>query len=107
MQLNDGAIRPASECVRCFTLRFLENKETETTFTNGCCYWFAAILKERFQDLNPEIMYAPIDNHFGTRIQDIVYDITGDVTNTYKWVPFAAFDDPLEKERIIRDCILF
>ena len=83
---------------------------SEQTFTSGCCYWFAYILTSRFED--GEIVLAVIENHFLTRIHGRLYDITGDVTEKYEssvlvsWCDMDAYD-VLQKERIVRDCILF
>lgn len=80
--------------------------EVSFKFTNGLCYWFAHILKERFKPL-AEIMYDPIYNHFVTQIGDERYDITGLVTHLYpNVVKWDSYPDALEKERIVRQCIL-
>lgn len=91
-----------------------KNKGIIETFTCGCCFWFAFILHERFYDPNAwnqdlEIMYDQIENHFGCRIDGIVYDITGDVTEKYKWETWISLinEDELLAERIIRDCVEF
>ena len=81
--------------------------DTVSTFTSGCCYWFAAILTIRFWNSRPVIMYDEISNHFGTKIHGAVYDVTGDVTEKYSW---EAWDDvyardELHGSRIVRDCI--
>ena len=78
----------------------------EECFTCGCCYWFAHILKYRFQG---EIVYDEIENHFGCKIGDIVYDITGDVTAKYKWITWfqLLIRDDLLYRRILRDCVNF
>lgn len=100
-----------------FINRFTQNGSNHgviDTFTNGCCFWFAHILAERFYDHDAwredvEVMYAQIENHFGCRVDGRVYDITGDVTSKYQWVPWiiAAQEDGLRFERIVRDCIEF
>lgn len=74
-------------------------------FTLGCCYWFAYILCNRFE--NAKMMYDPIINHFVTQIGDRLYDITGDVTDKYRVVEWEHFDDELEKQRIVDYCITF
>lgn len=91
-----------------------KNQGTIDTFTCGCCYWFAYILFERFYDPDAwhedvELMYDQIENHFGCRIDGAVYDITGDVTEKYKWETWISVinADELHAERIIRDCIEF
>lgn len=83
---------------------------TTVLFTHGCCYWFASILFERFYDYGAEIMYAPVENHFAVMINERIYDITGDITESpfyTQWVKWCDFDDELERKRIERDCILF
>jgi hypothetical protein len=52
-------------------------------------------------------MYDEAANHFGTRIKGKVYDITGDVTTKYKWVPWESITDSSLRARIVRDCIMF
>ena len=75
-------------------------------FTSGNCYWFAAILKLRFPE--GDIMYDEIENHFGFQYSDKTYDITGDVTNIYRWEPWqnVFLRDPIHGKRIEKDCIL-
>ena len=89
-----------------FLKRFHENKDVDTVFTNGCCYWFAFILAERFF-WEARIMYDQVANHFGTEIRGRVYDITGDVTESYNWEPWDDVEDTMLKDRIKRDCIMF
>ena len=83
------------------------NDKVTDVFTNGCCYYFARDLLFRFSRDGAEIMYDPIACHFGTKIHDRVYDITGDVTDAYGWTSWNDFGDELNKARIIMDCILF
>ena len=76
-------------------------------FSNGMCYWFAHILKTRFQSLDADIMYAPITNHIFCRIMNRYYDISGEYTPTeaiYFWEYYGRYDK-LERDRIERDCI--
>lgn len=75
------------------------------TFTCGACYWFARILCERFAEDGAELCYDAVENHFVARINERLYDITGDVTGKYEVIPWSQFDDELEKARIERDCI--
>ncbi len=76
------------------------------TFTSGCCYWFAYILCARFQ--HAEMMYDPIWNHFMARLDGELFDITGKVTEQYPdAIPWDDFDDELEKDRIVQECIDF
>ena len=79
----------------------------EECFTTGCCFWFAHILVARFpQGL---LAYDQVANHFGCLIDGIVYDVTGDVTDQYKWEAWAttSMTDPALAQRIERDCIYF
>lgn len=93
--------------VQDFLKRFHSASDIDTVFTSGCCYWFAYILFSRFIRTGATIMYDEIENHFGTKIDDKVYDVTGDVTDKYKWAPWDSITDDLHRQRIIRDCILF
>lgn len=91
-----------SDFVVDFIMHF-QNLGTIDTFTNGCCYWFAVILKERFQGT---IMYNPIDNHFATLINGFLYDITGQISRDgwEEWDEYKKLDE-LETERIYKYCI--
>ena len=97
-----------------FIERFTERgnrPQVEDCFTNGCCFWFAYTLYARFalEASNVEIMYDDIANHFGCRIDEKIYDITGDVTDKYRWKEWieAYYEDVLRGNRIIRDCVNF
>ena len=81
-------------------------EEVIITFTCGCCYWFAKILSERFSNSNAIIVYDDTDNHFGCKIEDRVYDITGDVTDKYDWGHWPIRDYH-QMKNIIRNCIDF
>lgn len=83
--------------------------EVEDCFLHGNCYWFAAILQKRFKAEHPYLVYAEIDNHFGCSIHGEVYDISGNVTNSYNWVDWDAFQfrDHKLAERLFKDCINF
>ena len=76
-------------------------------FTQGCCYWFAFILHQRFMAHNPRIMTDYAANHFGCEIRSRVYDITGDVTDSYKWEPWLECTDKALIDRITEYCIMF
>lgn len=88
--------------------------DAQDIFLNGLCYWFAKILSIRFQG---EIYYEPIENHFVAKLAELengilkykLYDIRGDVTESYKnrvvpWFEFSH-NDPALAKRIVRDCI--
>lgn len=90
-----------------FLKRFKNSDNIKEVFTCGCCYWFAAILFSRFNRDGATIMYDEIANHFGTKVRDRVYDITGDVTDSYQWVVWESITDSALRTRITRDCIMF
>lgn len=91
-----------------FLKRFHFSEDITDVFSNGCCYWFAKILYDRFAPTHgATIMYDEVINHFGTKINGRVYDITGDVTFKHEWKPWSEVDDELLRARIIRDCIMF
>lgn len=85
-------------------LQFISQfRECKHTFLYGCCYWFAFILKERF---NGQIYYNPIENHFATKINGDLYDVSGEITcdSFVLWDEYKKVDE-LEAARIERDCI--
>lgn len=99
-----------------FISRFTDGgrrSEVIDTFSNGCCYWFARILKERFgapppQNTESEIVYDEVMNHFAYRYAGVVYDITGEVTNRVDcFKPWREVKDPLLVWHVIRDSILY
>lgn len=95
------------ETVNQFLGRFhLGDASVDEVFTKGCCFWFADILCKRFAE-NSRLMYDQVANHFVAEIDGRLYDITGDVTDTYKAESWDDLDDDLLKARIIRDCIMF
>lgn len=80
---------------------------SEHTFLNGCCYWFAFILHTRF---GGKIAYEPIEGHFVTEINGRLYDVRGDITDSYKDKPLLDWEcykdkDPLHVEHVERDCV--
>lgn len=96
-----------------FINRFTRNgqlTEVIECFSNGCCFWFAKILYDRFCEVSPTIVYDEVYNHFACRIYDRVYDIRGDITEkNYGWVPWEVVikQDPNHAYRITQDCINF
>lgn len=95
------------EDVKNFLSRFHESDRVDEVFTSGCCYWFAVILSKRFEDRHAEIVYDEIANHFGAAIDGRVFDITGDVTDAYRWRPWSEMTDDRHRQRIIHYCIQF
>ena len=90
-----------------FLKRFHSSESMDDVFTRSCCYWFAAVLFGRFIRDGATIMYDEAANHFGTRIKGRVYDITGDVTNQYQWVPWESITEASHRASIIQERIMF
>lgn len=99
-----------------FIARFTNNSQKQEvidTFSNGCCYWFATVLYERFAD-NPypaTIVYDPYVNHWACEINYDVYDITGLISedSDYEWCDWLSYvnEDASHTRRLYRDCINF
>lgn len=86
--------------------KFKYKEELVEVFTTGNCYYFAIILKERF---NGEIYYMPIINHFICKIENKYYDITGEVNpseHPYKWSEYKL-EDKKHTNSITKYCITF
>lgn len=77
----------------------------KSTWLSGNCYYFAIILKERFNGI---IYYDVIAGHFIVEINHYFYDNDGLVNivgrKLVSWDDFEKYDS-LQKERIIRDCV--
>lgn len=97
----------AADSVNHFIGRFREHDRVTDAFRFGCCYWFAYALFRRFETDGAIIMYDEVENHFGTMVDGAVYDITGDVTHQFRWIPWDSVTDISLRKRIIRDCIMF
>ena len=88
----------------------MHREEIEDLFSSGYCYYFCIILMERFNLKKNCIYYIPIYNHFITKVGKFYYDINGSVINkekinlAIKWLNYQK-EEPLDSERIIRDCI--
>ncbi len=107
-----GVLRYTEEEILNFIKRF-QNEGTIKTFTEGCCYWFAKILSDRFTFAEPEIFYNEKENHFATMIYFHLYDITGnlgDIKNLPDWVSWYDYEDDgdeLVVDGLYRDCVFF
>lgn len=78
--------------------------EVRDFFLYGYCYWFAVILKKRF---NGTIYYMPIKNHFIVRINNDYFDASGKIVpdeKVYTWAMYQ-YKYPTECRVITRDCI--
>ena len=78
-------------------------------FSNGMCYHFMCILRKRFGPFCTTPVYDEVANHFATKIDGRIYDITGDITDDpqYKWERWTTvqYRDWCHTERILRDCV--
>lgn len=78
-------------------------------FSNGMCYQFMVILRKRFGPFCTTPVYDEVMNHFATKIDGRIYDITGDITDDpkYKWERWTTVRsrDWRHTERILRDCV--
>ena len=77
----------------------------DSNWLTGNCYHFALILSSVF---NGDIFYNVVAGHFVTRINNVFYDWPGKykpVGLLVEWKSFHLYDS-LQKERIIKDCIL-
>lgn len=90
------------------TMEFIDRfrGSTEHVFSGACSYWFAMILFRRFLRDGAELMVDTDASHFGTRIKKRVYDVTGDVTGSYRWIPWNECTDPALRGRLTREQIL-
>lgn len=109
--LNDNSL---SEVLENRVIKFINHftldgkrKEVIECFTCGCSYWFSFILSKRFVD--GYIVYDKTKNHYAYYINQCknVFDITGNVTNKYKWEKWddVAKSDSLLTTRLFMECI--
>ena len=89
-------------------IEFIKRRfKSDCNWISGNCCYFAMILKTRFPD--GVIFYDVINGHFVFNYADCYYDYTGIITpdenNIIEWDIFGQYDS-LQRERIIRDCIL-
>lgn len=92
------------EVIEFLARRFPTDKDNN--WLTGNCYYFALILKERFQG---EIYYDVIKGHFITKIEDSFYDYTGvyseeECSHFIKWSEFESYDNK-QLKRVINSCI--
>ena len=82
-------------------------RDVRECFTQANCYWFAYILHTRFPQ--SIIMINITVSHFACKIDDELYDITGNCSNSYdgEWVSWYEYQtiDPAHSKRIIHYCI--
>ncbi len=83
----------------------LRRWKVDCDWLNGNCYYFALILRERFNFLS--IYYLPIQGHFVAGAQNTYFDWTGEVTLNEEPILLSEL---VEKEpdwamRLMRDCV--
>lgn len=83
--------------------RYEKNDVLLDTFTNGYCYQFAIILQERF---GGEIFYDYIIGHFYILIDNLYYDIRGNVTNIVDKEHLYSRTEWIQIGTIIKGCML-
>lgn len=88
-------------------LEFIKRRFAKDCFwVNDNCYYFAVILKDRFQD--GTIYYDDIYGHFIFEYHEKLYDWTGIINRVghlVEWDKFYEYDSLLT-QRIVRDCIM-
>lgn len=85
-------------------LEFINRRfKVDCNWLNGNCYYFAVILKNRFQD--GEIVYDQIKGHFMFLLNDILYDYSGIVDSDYDKLDNIKKTDPLLYSYLVRDCM--
>ena len=83
-------------------------KEIQDAFLYGNCFWFAQILKQRFDG---SVYYLQINNHFITKIDTRYYDISGEVVNCAEkqdlisWQEYCL-TEPRCASRVYRNCVM-
>lgn len=89
-------------------LEFIKRRfKNDCNWTDGNCYYFTLILKDRF----PEgmIFYDVREGHFVFEYHEKYYDWNGIIKCKADYlVPWHLFDkyDSIQKEVIVRDCIM-
>lgn len=89
---------------------FGTSNEIIECFTRGNCYWFAFILKNRFQ--NGQIYYNTM-NHFVFKYKNKLYDITGECTNKwdneglYNWDKYKKIENNSKYIKLLEHCCIY
>ena len=90
-------------------LEFIQRRfKNDCNWTDGNCYYFAVILKDRFPE--GKIFYDVVNGHFVFCYYGEFYDWNGvynpmSVDSVVVWDAFNKYDS-LQKERIVRNCIM-
>lgn len=97
-------------------LAFIQQfKGQEKFYLEGFCYYFAAMLRERFsmdhdvdgRPFRTELWYNPVQNHFACFINGALFDASGAVVSTNEWLQWDVYREvePLDSSRTVRYCI--
>lgn len=80
--------------------------DEDSEWMRSNCYYFAAILNERFP--GGRIYYDVVVGHFVYEYGGVFYDYSGVIPFSEDFVAWDNFDeyDSYQKDRIIRDCIM-
>ena len=103
-------LNEVNQFIKEFKNRVGNPAEIEKFFLNGCCYWFAKILDERFK-WKGSIVYDIQNNHFLYKIVDCYFDIRGLISNQSNdniviWDDYLYIDST-HYNRILKDCVYF
>ena len=78
-------------------------------FSHGMCYHFATILMMRFRDEHVALLIDTENHHFAARINDRIYDVTGDITEEtiYSWIEWNTlyYRDPSFANRVRKEAM--
>lgn len=90
-------------------LEFIQRRfKIDCKWTDGNCYYFAVILKDRFPE--GKIFYDVIWGHFIFEYLGRFYDWTGikdydgHLESLIEWDNFNKYDS-LQRQRIVQDCL--
>ena len=94
------------ECIENEVVEFIRRRfKSDSKWLDGNCYYFAAILCERFPTFN--IYYAPVAGHFVAGYNGELYDWRGKYDDE---IPVLLSDiekeDPAWYRIIVRDCVM-
>lgn len=78
-------------------------KQVKECFSLNNCYWFAIILKEKFDG---DIMFNEMENHFSCRVNKKLYDITGCCDNLYynSWEKWENYKIGISASKLNKLC---
>lgn len=78
-------------------------KKTRHFYLNGGCYVFGKLLQEI---VGGDLIYLVSEYHFVLRLNNKLYDASGNVTNKYKSAKFISEQEFLQRDKLVKS-ILF